>query len=51
MEVPTSLTDVDLGEAEIDVIISKLETHGMTALGEDGAITLDISRQILQKAL
>jgi NADP-dependent alcohol dehydrogenase len=51
MEVPTSLTDVDLGEAEIDVIISKLEAHGMTALGEDSAITLDISRQILQKAL
>jgi len=51
MDVPVSLTEVDLGEKDIDIIISKLQAHGMTQLGEDSAITLDISRQILQTAL
>lgn len=51
MAMPVRLSDVDLGEKDIDVIIGKLEAHGMVALGENQAITLDVSRQILNTAL
>ncbi|PSW20717.1 NADH-dependent alcohol dehydrogenase [Photobacterium sanctipauli] len=51
MEVPTSLTDVDLGTSDIDTLVSSLEKHGMLALGEHGNITIDDSRAILQAAL
>lgn len=51
MNVPTSLTDVDLDSASIDTIITQLEAHGMTGLGEDSAITIEMSREILTGAL
>lgn len=51
MNVPTSLTDVDLDSASIDTIITQLEAHGMTGLGEDSAITIEMSREILIGAL
>ena len=51
MAMPVRLSDVDLGEKDIDVIIGKLEAHGMVALGENQAITLEVSRQILNTAL
>ena len=51
MDVPTSLADVELGAADIDVLIASLEKHGRTALGEHGKLTIADSRKILETAL
>ncbi len=51
MQVPTRLSDIDLGEAEIDGLIEKLTQHGMVKLGEHGDITPEVSRKILLTAL
>ena len=51
MQVPTRLSHVDLGEADIDLLIEKLTQHGMVKLGEHGAITPEVSREILVTAL
>jgi len=51
MQVPTRLSDVNLGNNDIDLVIDRLQQHGMTALGEQSDITLDISREILDQAL
>ena len=51
MQVPTRLSHVDLGEADIDLLIEKLTRHGMVKLGEHGTVTPDISREILITAL
>jgi len=51
MGIKTRLADYDLGAAAIDAVIAKLETHGMTALGERQDVTLAMSRQILENAL
>jgi NADP-dependent alcohol dehydrogenase len=51
MDVPTRLTDANISAADIDNLMDKLEQHDMVALGERQAITLDVSRQILETAL
>jgi NADP-dependent alcohol dehydrogenase len=51
MQVPTRLSHVDLGEADIDVLIEKLTQHGMVKLGEHKTVTPDVSREILMTAL
>ena len=51
MDVPTSLADVELGTADIDVLVASLEKHGRTALGEHGKLTIADSRKILETAL
>lgn len=51
MQVPTRLSHVDLGEAEIEGLIEKLIQHGMTKLGEHGTTTPEVSRKILITAL
>jgi NADP-dependent alcohol dehydrogenase len=51
MQVPTRLSDVDLGSNDIDLLIDRLQQHGMTALGEQSDITIEISREILTQAL
>ncbi|MBL4660808.1 MAG: iron-containing alcohol dehydrogenase [Alcanivoracaceae bacterium] len=51
MQVPTSLSEVNLGASDIDKILNKLEQHGMVALGENSDTTLEVSRQILEAAL
>ena len=51
MQVPTRLSDVELGSKDIDLLIERLEQHGMTALGENSDIDLEISREILTLAL
>ncbi len=38
-------------EDAIESVIKQLESHGMTKLGEHGAITPDVSRQILANAI
>lgn len=51
MQVPTRLSHVDLGSSDIDLLIERLKLHGMTALGEQSDITLEMSREILTQAL
>lgn len=51
MQVPTRLSQVDLGEADLDLLIEKLVGHGMLKLGEHGAVTPEVSREILVTAL
>ena len=49
--MPTRLAAYDIGEAELDVLIAKLEEHDMVALGEHGTVTPDVSRRVFQDAL
>ncbi|TMP68422.1 NADH-dependent alcohol dehydrogenase [Pseudoalteromonas sp. S1609] len=52
LNVATELTEHgDDKAAAIDNIIGKLEAHGMVALGENQAITLKESREILEQAV
>ncbi|MEL0631773.1 iron-containing alcohol dehydrogenase [Pseudoalteromonas carrageenovora] len=52
LDVATQLTEHgDDKAAAIDNIIGKLEAHGMVALGENQAITLKESREILEQAV
>ncbi|WP_068807483.1 iron-containing alcohol dehydrogenase [Thauera phenolivorans] len=49
--VKTRLRDYGIGAEAIDLIIARLEAHGMTALGEDRAIDPALARRILQASL
>jgi NADP-dependent alcohol dehydrogenase len=51
MQVPTSLSDVNLGTNDIDAVVKKLKQHRMVALGEHQDIDLDVSREILEVAV
>jgi NADP-dependent alcohol dehydrogenase len=51
MQVPTRLSQVNLGEADINAVMTKLTQHGMLTLGERGTITPAVSREILIAAL
>lgn len=51
MCVPVRLSEVDITKEKIDILIARLEQHGMTQLGENSDITLDVSRKILEQAL
>lgn len=47
VNMPTRLSDYGLGAEVADKIVTQLERHGMTALGEREQVTLDKSRAIL----
>lgn len=47
----TRLSAYQLGAEAIDLILAQLAAHGMTALGEHKNIGLDVSRNILKRAL
>jgi len=49
--VKTHLRDYGIKEKSIDVLLSQLEKHGMTALGEGANITLAKGREILENCL
>ncbi len=51
MGIKTRLGDYDIAAPEIDRIVAALQDHGMTALGEHGAIAPDDARRILETAL
>ncbi|QCO57281.1 iron-containing alcohol dehydrogenase (plasmid) [Pseudorhodobacter turbinis] len=51
MGIDTRLGDYGLGAPDIDLLVAALESHGMTALGENQAITPDTARRILNAAL
>ncbi|BDH44559.1 aldehyde reductase [Salmonella enterica subsp. enterica serovar Choleraesuis] len=50
MGVATRLSDYQLDGSSIPALLNKLEEHGMTALGENSDITLDVSRRIYEAA-
>ncbi len=49
--IATRLSAYGIGAERIDDLIKALEAHGMTALGEQRGITLEVSRKILEAAL
>jgi NADP-dependent alcohol dehydrogenase len=49
--ITTKLSDHGVGEDDMDSIISSLKSHGMVKLSERGDQTLEITREIIQKAL
>ncbi|MGI0116607.1 iron-containing alcohol dehydrogenase [Zooshikella sp. RANM57] len=51
MQVPVRLSQIDIAEMNIDTLVEQLTQHGMTQLGEHGAITPEVSRNILTAAL
>ncbi|MCF6439020.1 iron-containing alcohol dehydrogenase [Pseudoalteromonas luteoviolacea] len=51
VDMKTRLSDYGVGEEAVDKITAQLERHGMTALGEQQAVTLDKSRQIIMASL
>ncbi|MBU2710774.1 iron-containing alcohol dehydrogenase [Zooshikella harenae] len=51
MQVPVRLSQIDISETDIDTLVEQLTLHGMTQLGEHGAITPEVSRNILTAAL
>jgi NADP-dependent alcohol dehydrogenase len=51
MSVATRLSAYGIDGSSIAVLIAKLTEHGMTALGEHGDVTPEVSRQILELAV
>lgn len=51
MGTPTRLSAYGLGAEAIDVVMQQLEAHGMTRLGEQREVTLEVSRRVLEGAL
>ncbi len=49
--IKTRLSDYDVGRDAVDTLVAQLEEHGMTALGEQRNISLEVSRKILMAAL
>ena len=51
MGIPTRLGAYGLGAEAIDVVMQQLQAHGMTQLGEQREVTLEVSRRVLEGAL
>jgi NADP-dependent alcohol dehydrogenase len=51
MGVKTRLADYRLGAESVEAILKHLESHNMTALGEQRDVTLDVSRKVLELSL
>jgi NADP-dependent alcohol dehydrogenase len=51
MTVGTRLSDYQIDGSSIGTLIAKLEEHGMTALGEHGDVTPEVSRQVYEFAV
>lgn len=51
MGIPTRLSAYGLAADAIDIVIRRLEEHGMSKLSEHGDVTLDVSRRVLEAAL
>jgi NADP-dependent alcohol dehydrogenase len=51
MSVGTRLRDYQIGGSSIGTLMAKLEEHGMTALGEHGDVTPEVSRRVYQLAV
>ncbi|MDD2466791.1 MAG: iron-containing alcohol dehydrogenase [Desulfuromonadaceae bacterium] len=51
MQVKSRMSEYGIGGEDVEKIIEQLEQHGMTALGERGDVTLDVSRNVLKLIL
>ena len=51
MQIKTRLSDYGIGKDSIPYLVEQLQTHGMTALGEQQDITPDVSKRILERSL
>ena len=51
MTVGTRLRDYKVSGESVATLIAKLEEHGMTALGEHGDVTLEVSRRVYELAV
>ena len=51
MGIPTRLGAYGLGAEAIEAVLQQLEDHGMTRLGEQREVTLEVSRRVLEGAL
>ncbi|KZN68514.1 iron-containing alcohol dehydrogenase [Pseudoalteromonas luteoviolacea] len=51
VNMKTRLSDYDIGEEAVSKITEQLERHGMTALGEQQAVTLEKSTKIIRASL
>ena len=51
IDMPVSLTEIDVKQEDIDYLVKQLEAHGNTAISERGDQTLAVSRAIYEKAL
>lgn len=51
LEIPTRLSAYEIGPDAIDGLIAQLNVHGMTALGENQDVSLDVSRRVLEASL
>ncbi len=51
LELPTRLSDIELGDESIEAVLANLKKHGRLAMGEHGKIDLEQSREILRVAL
>lgn len=51
MTVRTQLSAYQLGKENIPLILSQLEQHNMTKLGEHHNVTIEISRKVLEAAI
>ena len=49
--LPTRLSNYQLGATDIEIIITQLESHNLTQLGEHKNVSLEISRQILEMSI
>lgn len=51
MGLKTRLAEHELGKEAVDVIIAGLESHGMVKLGENGDVTPDVARKVLEMSI
>ena len=51
MGLKTSLADYGLDHGSIEAVLTALEAHGMTAMGEQRDVTLEVSRKVLEMSL
>jgi len=51
ISISTNLNDYDIDDKVVETIIPSLKKHGMTTLGENGKITLDVSSKILEMTM
>jgi NADP-dependent alcohol dehydrogenase len=49
--IKTRLSEYGVKPEAVAALVAQLKAHGMVALGEKGAITLEVSQKILEKAL
>jgi NADP-dependent alcohol dehydrogenase len=51
INLKTKLSDYGIGEEVIPFALAKYKDYGMTAIGEDGGVTLAVTHEVLQRSL